>query len=86
MAEGYIMLVTWPQMSGTAHVQDTWYAHIPDQTEAVRAVQNACGALNDAKIEILTHLSHDRLLELNIREGTVERAFGILDSNEGAAD
>ncbi len=51
MADGYTILVTWPEFRGRRHVQDTWYAHIPDQGDAVKSVQEACGALNDAKIE-----------------------------------
>ena len=71
MADGYTMLVTWPQMAEGQHVQETWYAHIAGQTEAVRAVEEACGALNDAKIEILGPLQHESLTECGVPEGAV---------------
>ena len=73
MTDGYTILVTWPQMSEGRHTQDTWYAHLADQTEAVRAVQEASGALNDAKIEILSPLSHQDLLDLDVPEGKITK-------------
>lgn len=77
-ADGYTMLVTWPEFSGGRHVQETWYAHLGDQTEAVKAVQEACGALNDAKIEILGTMSRSDLLGNKVPEGGVRRAPGTL--------
>lgn len=73
------MLVTWPEFSNGRHVQETWYAHLSDQTEAVRAVQEACGALNDAKVEILGPASHADLLNNDVPEGSVKRVLGLLD-------
>lgn len=72
MADGYTILVTWPEFRGGLHVQDTWYAYIPDQADAVKAVQEACGALNDAKIEILGPLLHESLIENGVPEGAVK--------------
>ena len=73
-AEGYTILITWPQVSEGRHLQDTWYAHLADQAEAVRAVQAASGALNDAKIEILGPIGHKELLKLAVPEGEVAKA------------
>lgn len=73
MANGFTILVTWPEMRDGKHVQETWYAHIPQQLDAVKAVQEACGALNDAKIEILGALSHDSLVEYRVPEDGVQR-------------
>lgn len=73
MADGFTILVTWPEMRDGKHVQETWHAHIPQQSEAVKAVQEACGALNDAKIEILSALSHDSLVKYRIPEREVRR-------------
>lgn len=75
MADGFTILVTWPQVSDGKHVQDTWYAHLGDQAAAVRAVQEASGALNDAKIEILGPLQHDELLAHAVAEGEVGKAL-----------
>lgn len=73
MANGYEILVTWPEVKHGQHRQETWYAHIPGQAEAVKAVENASGALNDAKIEILGPLLHTSLVRQDVREGEVRK-------------
>lgn len=76
-ADGYAILVTWPEYSGGQHKQEVWYAHLEDQTEAVIAVQNACGAMNDAKVEILGALNEELLLQHGLTKGDVRRANGF---------
>lgn len=73
-AAGYAVLVTWPEFRGGKHVQEVWYAHHGDQLEAVKAVQEACGALNDAKVELLGALSQSGLLAHGVSKGNVKRA------------
>lgn len=73
MSDGFTILVTWPQTNGTKHRQETWYAHVSGQADAVRAVQEACGALSDAKVEILGALLHCSLLEAGVAEGGVRK-------------
>jgi hypothetical protein len=73
-ADGYTILVTWPQYSAGQHKQDVWFAYLSEQAAAVQAVQNACGAMNDAKIEILGQASKDALLEHGLSKGAVKRA------------
>lgn len=48
-------------MAGTS--QEIWYAHVGDQIQAVKAVQDACGALNDAKIELLRSIAYSALVD-----------------------
>ena len=49
MSDGSTILVTPPKVRNNAtHVQETWHANIPQQSEAVTAVQEERGALNDA--------------------------------------
>lgn len=73
IADGYTILVTWPQISGDRHNQDVWFAHLSDQAEAVKAVQNASGAMNDAKVEILGHMTADMLGEHGVLKGAVKK-------------
>lgn len=73
LADGYTILVTWPQHEGGKHKQDLWYAHLSDQADAVKAVQNACGAMDDAKVEILSHLSEHSLREHGVSKRAVKR-------------
>ena len=73
IADGYTILVTWPQVSGDRHDQDVWFAYLSDQAEAVIAVQNACGAMNDAKVEILSHMTADGLREHGVSKGAVKK-------------
>jgi hypothetical protein len=73
IADGYTILVTWPQHEGGKHKQDVWYAHLSDQTEAVRAVQNASGAMNDAKVEILGQVAEQTLVEQGVARGAVKK-------------
>jgi hypothetical protein len=75
-AAGYAVLVTWPEMRNGKHLQDVWYAHLGGQLEAVRAVQEACGALNDAKVELLNHLSEAALQDHGVSAGAVKKAQG----------
>lgn len=70
-AIGYAVLVTWPEFQRRRHVQHTWYAYHGDQTEAVKAVQDACGALNDAKVEILGPVSKATLERNGLSPGSV---------------
>lgn len=71
MSNGFSILITRPR--GQAPYQEAWLAHIPDQTAAVVAVQNAAGELNDSKVEILNGLSHADLTEAGVKEGQVRR-------------
>ena len=73
MSDGFTILVTWPEMRQGKHIQETWHAHVPQQSDAVKKVQEACGALNDAKVEILGTLPHDALVALEIPEGQVRK-------------
>jgi hypothetical protein len=73
-ADGYAILVTWPELRDGKHVQEVWYAHQGDQLEAVKAVQEACGALNDAKVELLGSLSASSLFAHGVPKGRVRRA------------
>lgn len=73
-AEGYTILVTWPQYSEGEHKQDVWFAYLSDQAAAVQAVQNASGAMNDAKVEILGQASKVALLEHGVSKGAVLKA------------
>ncbi|MGY4432808.1 hypothetical protein ACVWWO_005285 [Bradyrhizobium sp. F1.13.1] len=73
IADGYTILVTWPQVSGDRHNQDVWFAHLSDQADAVKAVQNACGAMNDAKVEILGHMTADTLRQHDVPKGAVKK-------------
>ena len=75
-ADGYEILITWPEFREGRHDQAIWYAHIGGQTEAVRLVQQASGALNDAKIEILGPATGDFLNEHGVARGDVRRATG----------
>lgn len=80
IADGHTILVTWPQLEGGKHKQDVWYAHLSDQAEAVKAVQNACGAMNDAKVEILSHIAEDSLREHGVSKGAVKRGRPLAGS------
>jgi hypothetical protein len=73
-AVGYAVLVTWPEMRDGKHVQDVWYAYQSEQLQAVTVVQEACGALNDAKVELLGPLSEAILREHNVPPGGASRA------------
>lgn len=73
-ADGYTILVTWPELRDGKHVQEVWYAHQGDQLEAVKAVQEACGALNDAKVELLGSISASSLIAHGVLKGCVRRA------------
>ncbi|WP_155248808.1 hypothetical protein [Bradyrhizobium japonicum] len=73
-AAGYTILVTWPEVRDGKHAQEVWYVHLGDQLEAVKAVQAACGALNDAKVELLGSLSESRLLAHGVPDGNAKRA------------
>ena len=73
-AAGYAVLVTWPEVRDGNHAQEVWYVHLGDQLEAVKAVQAACGALNDAKVELLGSLSESRLLAHGVPDGNAKRA------------
>lgn len=73
IADGYTILVTWPQLASNQHQQDVWFAHLSDQAQAVKAVQNASGAMNDAKVEILSHMTADVLRECGVAEGDVKK-------------
>ena len=73
-ADGYEILVTWPDFREGHHDQEIWYANVSDQAEAVRLVQQACGALNDAKIEILAPAAEAFLANHVVRAGEVKRA------------
>lgn len=73
IADGYTILVTWPQLSGDRHNQDVWFAHLSDQAGAVKAVQDASGAMNDAKAEILGHMTADALREHGVPAGAVKK-------------
>ncbi|MBJ7401895.1 MAG: hypothetical protein JHD07_00705 [Bradyrhizobium sp.] len=73
IAVGYTILVTWPQLSGDQHKQDVWFAHFSDQEEAVRAVQDASGAMNDSKVEILGHMTAETLREHGVPKGAVKK-------------
>jgi hypothetical protein len=73
IADGYTILVTWPQYEGGKHKQDVWYAHLSDQAAAVKAVQNASGAMNDAKVEILSHMDEDSLRDHEVPQGAVKQ-------------
>lgn len=80
IADGYTILVTWPQISGGQHKQDVWFAYLSDQAEAVKAVQNACGAMNDAKVEILGHMTTETLREHGLSKGVVKKGDPLPDS------
>jgi hypothetical protein len=73
MANGFTVLVTWPEIMNSEHRQETWYAHIFGEAEAVKAVQEACGALNDAKVELFGPLLHSSLANLGIPEGEARK-------------
>lgn len=44
--------------------------------QAVKAVQEACGALNDAKVELLGSLSESALREYQCLQVTLEKEHG----------
>ena len=74
ITEGYTVLVTWPDFSIGRHKQEVWYARFSEQADAVAAVQNASGALNDAKIEILSSVAEQTLVEQGLARSTVKKA------------
>lgn len=75
MLEGFSILITRPR--GQDPYQEAWLAHIPDQADAVVAVQNAAGELNDSKVEILNAMSHSELSEAGVLEGQVRKEEGL---------
>ena len=84
-ADGYTLLVTWPQFTGDHHRQDVWFAYVSDQAAAVKAVQNACGAMNDAKIEILGHMTSNSLQAHGVKKGAVREGPRLPDLSGGAS-
>ena len=73
-AAGYAVLITWPEMRNGKHAQEVWYACFSEQLQAVRAVQEASGALNDAKVELLGSLSESALRDHGVPSRGVKRA------------
>ena len=71
MSDGYSILITRPK--DLEPFQETWLAHLANQADAVKAVQNAAAELNDSKVEILNGLSHAELMKLGVAEGRVQR-------------
>lgn len=73
-AIGYSVLVTWPEVQDGKHRQDVWYAYLSDQAEAVRAVLDASGALNDAKVELLGPMEESDFHDYEMSPGSVRKA------------
>lgn len=71
MSDGFSILITRPR--GQEPYQEDWIAHIPHQTDAIVAVQNAAGELNDSKVEILNTMPHSDHANAGVDEGPVRK-------------
>jgi hypothetical protein len=71
MADGYLIEVSTPQMSGGAPVKEMWYAHIPSKDEALDAVRDKAGAAAGSTVKVVKPLTHLILTEVNVPEGAV---------------
>jgi hypothetical protein len=71
MADGYLIEVTTPQMSGGAPMKAMWYAHIPGKDEALDAVRDKAGTAPGTTIKVVKPLTHLILTEVGVPEGDV---------------
>ena len=78
MADGYVVEVRTPPLAGGESVKEIWYAHIPDEKRAIKAVRKAAGAGKDTAVNVVRAESHKVLLErLGLLEGEVRIGEGL---------
>jgi hypothetical protein len=78
--DGYTLVVSIPaapkKRAKLPQTTTIWYAHIPDERQAIEAVRKASGSLY---VHVRSKMRHNLLIQLGIAEGNVARADATLD-------
>jgi hypothetical protein len=72
MANGWIVTVRTPAVTGSVSALEVWYAAIPDRTAAEQAIKDKTGASADTKVLAHQEISDSLMIALKLKAGDVK--------------